>query len=455
MELALIFAAMYVGLLLIALAWNAIKAIKIIRTLAISFLRPQPEEELVSSPRVVITLVHGTWAGRAEWTASSSPLCSTLRKAANGPVRFERFIWTGRNSIAARRAAVDKLVSQLNAALARWPHADHFLIGHSHGGNIAFHALGDPTLGDGVLGLVCLSTPFLTVSRRDLASVGRTVFPWLPLLIFVLGVYVTVVIASSRLAGPVFDSVAVLATIVGIVLGVQLRPKRIARFSNETARALKYPNVPTSKVLVIRTFADEASTVIVATQFISWVSGMIWFAMSGLIGTINETVGMWRSRLTKRPVILTIVCLAILAVASVCENLSKTAVSPTYSAALSWVGVALVVLWLLVIGLVARGGWIMRFSGAVMLAFLATPFFLMISILGIAIGPEMLLAGFAFRVTAESTPPGGAWTVWQVPSDPLTARSDGALLMHSDTYQNEEALRIIAQWFARLNQDRS
>jgi hypothetical protein len=67
--------------------------------------------------------------------------------------------------------------------------------------------------------------------------------------------------------------------------------------------------------------------------------------------------------------------------------------------------------------------------------------------LGIATGPELLIAALLCRVTAESTPPGGGWTVWQVPKNPWSSDQD-ALLKHSTTYDEHESLVIVSQWLA-------
>jgi len=97
------------------------------------------------------------------------------------------------------------------------------------------------------------------------------------------------------------------------------------------------------------------------------------------------------------------------------------------------------------IAILARGGYVAEFFGALLIAVLASPSFLIMVALGIATGPELLIAALLFRVTPESTPPGGGWTVWQVPKDPWNT-AQGAVLMHSTTYENEESLAIVSRW---------
>ena len=49
-----------------------------------------------------------------------------------------------------------------------FPDAKLVLVCHSHGGNVALHALQDEELRGAVAGVVCLATPFLIAARREL-----------------------------------------------------------------------------------------------------------------------------------------------------------------------------------------------------------------------------------------------------------------------------------------------
>jgi hypothetical protein len=166
MYIALVLAGAYAGVLFAAFAWNAI-----VWTAQIAgglLARKQaPHDDLSISPHIVVTLVHGTWARHAAWTLPSSRLCRTLCKEAQGPVRFERFLWSGWNTVTSRHRAVTRLIAQLAASQTRWPHARHFVIGHSHGGNIAFQAMRERSVAERIAGLACLSTPFLCASSTS------------------------------------------------------------------------------------------------------------------------------------------------------------------------------------------------------------------------------------------------------------------------------------------------
>ena len=138
MTLALIIAGAYVGVLLAAIAWRAVAwAVRI--ALDLFSRKSTPTADSPTTPHVVVTLVHGTFARRADWTTESSPLCRTIRTTMHEPVRFEQFLWSGWNTVTSRNKAVERLISHLADVQTRWPQARHFVVGHSHGGNIALY----------------------------------------------------------------------------------------------------------------------------------------------------------------------------------------------------------------------------------------------------------------------------------------------------------------------------
>jgi hypothetical protein len=440
MNIALILAGAYAGVLLAAFAWNAIFWTT---RIAVELFSPKQvhHSDLSIAPHVVVTLVHGTWARRADWTTASSPLCRTICEVAHGPVRFEQFLWSGRNTITSRRKAVTRLISQLEASQSRWPHARHFVIGHSHGGNIAFQAMRERSVAARIVGLACLSTPFLCVSPRELGPVGRIALWWFPVVLALFCLAPVVKLFPS----PIEDTVGGIALIIALGFGFLVSP-RLTRFATTVADVLQYPDMPPSRVLIIRTFGDEASAALGAAHMISWIAELVWFTTSRFLGALLLTVETWRSVLARRWRLVAPACALLLGVAILPIAI---ATPPSWLEASGvFAGVTLAIL----LAILSRGGYVAAFLGALLIAVLATPSFLVIAILGIATGPELLIAALLFRVTAESTPPGGGWTVWQVPKDPRNA-AHSAFLMHSTTYQDEESLAIVAQWFGTLDQN--
>lgn len=125
-----------------------------------------PERVQVSGQRVV-TLVHGTFFPNAEWTQTSSNFSNDLRKHLLGVV-LRRFQWSGENSPSARHQASFKLLFYLEAISNEFPDCEHYVVAHSHGGSVALYCLQNGELQPFVAGAICLNTPFLQYSLRDL-----------------------------------------------------------------------------------------------------------------------------------------------------------------------------------------------------------------------------------------------------------------------------------------------
>jgi pimeloyl-ACP methyl ester carboxylesterase len=116
--------------------------------------------------KFVIVTIHGTFASGAEWPNPDSRFCSwlgeELQRGGATDIRIEDHRWSGANSDADRVAGSEALRTRL--ARIRREHPGHatFLIGHSHGGNVALHALNhSPEDRASVAGVVTLATPFL------------------------------------------------------------------------------------------------------------------------------------------------------------------------------------------------------------------------------------------------------------------------------------------------------
>lgn len=115
-----------------------------------------PHEDLI------ITLVHGTWFPSAQWARESSKLRIFLeqRLADRYNLRFEIFQWHGdfglpfNNSHHHRIRAGEQLCEKLIQLQEHYPTATHFVIAHSHGGNVALYAMRDPDVQRQVSGLI-------------------------------------------------------------------------------------------------------------------------------------------------------------------------------------------------------------------------------------------------------------------------------------------------------------
>lgn len=105
-----------------------------------SLLVPMGTE--VEHPKTLVVMVHGTWGRRTRFLQEKNRLHEKLQELLVGrePL-FCRLEWSGANLIFSRRCAAAALVEQLKQRIASAPSLRSIvLIGHSHGGNVAYDA---------------------------------------------------------------------------------------------------------------------------------------------------------------------------------------------------------------------------------------------------------------------------------------------------------------------------
>jgi hypothetical protein len=117
---------------------------------------------------IVVTLVHGTFDANAKWTERDSKLCAKLSQELGEDLHFDKFPWSGKNQQRDRESAVAQLADHLTAMSTTFPRSPHFLIGHSHGGNIIRWALGKRDLRTcSIMGVATISTPFIDIKEKN------------------------------------------------------------------------------------------------------------------------------------------------------------------------------------------------------------------------------------------------------------------------------------------------
>ena len=121
--------------------------------------------------RNVFILVHGTWARNSDWTKPGSAFQTLLTNHASG-CEISRISWRGRNREGDREQGVEQLKASIKEQFDLHPNAKHFVVAHSHGGNIAATAVADPEISRHLAGLVCFNTPFLVTVQRNLVSLA-------------------------------------------------------------------------------------------------------------------------------------------------------------------------------------------------------------------------------------------------------------------------------------------
>ena len=136
-------------------------------------------------PAFIITLVHGTFAPKADWiTKEDAILRTALNQAFAGQITCRSFNWCGGNSHPRRLRAAKELADDQVKSHSDYPNTPHFIIAHSHGGNLALYSMADAR--HSPAGIITMGTPFFKCEPRDLAGstkILRFGFAYLSLLL--------------------------------------------------------------------------------------------------------------------------------------------------------------------------------------------------------------------------------------------------------------------------------
>jgi hypothetical protein len=400
---------------------------------------------------VVITLVHGTWAERSEWTQEGSAFRSAFENALKDKVSFRVFPWTGRNSFGAREQASGELRAFLQEGFALHPKALHSIIAHSHGGNIALKALEDQRIRPRIATLTCLSTPFLTVAERNfgpsvvfnklafqigLGAAAAALIDWrIPF----LHRFAAKALATNANSLTNFGFVLLFA--LEIVLVWALLEVVLNVWRGYARRALEMQTIqPVSglRLLVIRPPADEASNALAATQFVAWLSTGLWQLSARVQTWLREAIDKWSQWSNRHKVWSYLLAVAILML-----SLWLTGDDTLRKARPRWLlGPILVGVTALVIrSLYVRA--IIYLALAIWTLIVGLLFLPVLAILCIAVLPfspwDALLMG-PLQIAAEAAPIGRC----EIMQLPPSIRSKG--LMHSATYEHRLAVQACVAW---------
>lgn len=432
--------ALGIALVLIVQAWR----------LGQRLLQARRERTIVRDPPAptdaiaAVFLVHGTFARHAAWTLSGSALRKSVARGFNGPVAFHRLLWSGANSVAARRAAARSLATKLTASLERHPNLRHYVIAHSHGGNIAMQALSQkPTLG-AQCKLICLSTPFLVLRPRpDLPVVKFSSFLSAFLISMLLVRSLNIWVSPSEPGWwdlPIGLGALALSTWFGV--SVTRMGPRIARELIENSRP---PRVPRENVLLLRTLADEASMGIAAANMISQVTHVVLQVPLGLVADAHQRVESIRLRY-KRYWWLALICVGIPILAL--RLLYDAPDDPNLGAEIAFLAVTGLLFAVLVF--LSDAGRLAILGAAFAINVMLAPVLALISILAMATGREMALANPHVEFFAEPAPVGD-WRLVVVGEDHPAPDMSSHMpaLQHSQSYLNPSALRQIEAWIKK------
>lgn len=354
----------------------------------------------------VLTLVHGTWSPNAPWVQSESPFSEYMEKRVDGLVAATRLNWTGSNTLTGRFQAAGWLRSRIDTVEKEYPTARHFIIAHSHGGNIAMYALRDPEIEKKVAGVICLGTPFLFPRPREFGPFGWTcISRGAGALFLVVGGLVSLTV---YIPGP--EALVLLARGAFIALVTIVGVKRVQEWIRDAERMRKrlaMPDLKHSQVFVVRAPGDEASGGLAGLRTAGTVLGLGWRRLAVPGGALVRLAARLRHRTARRWRLLRLP----ITVATIC---------------LGGIGGAYLTVAGLILGLLGSlASGILRF-----------------------VGKELAPFGLFLDVTIEASPP-GTWLVYQLgtpttesPEDSLIGRG----LDHSSIYTDPRALAAIADW---------
>jgi hypothetical protein len=427
--------------------------------------RSDGDLKLDCSPDVIITLVHGTWSQAADWTFPSSVLCQALSATlAPRSVGFCRHRWSGRNSMRARTIGARELTSQLQELLVSKPNARHFIIGHSHGGTISLDAL-NPAIVEKMRGLVCLSTPVLIPRIRTLDPLTETCFR---ITIFILCMILALVLVVQF--GLINSQARYVFWVVGMVTGAVISGSP-AFYGTSWTGSRDYSFIDRSKVLFLRTAGDEASAVLGAAHLLSWAFGKLLSLPALLLWAAHIRIQSWQRYVIINWLKFTVVFLTLLIAWMLTswlrdKGLDVAAAAKVIPILLNTILVLMAVLFFYGTPHSILATW----TVTIIIFFLLSPLFILLSLLALVIGPEIGPAALYMEVAAEVTPP-GEWNVaLVVPERRDLAKGAGKLpapfqllvtkgrptdvrlqefalsLEHSLAYQSPEAIERICRW---------
>jgi pimeloyl-ACP methyl ester carboxylesterase len=400
----------------------------------------------------VIVPIHGTWARKAKWIQPGSPLLSCLSKELGGAV-VEPFLWSGKNSHNARRRAAEDLRTHIGKLTMNIAGSQIVVIAHSHGGTVALYAVEDTKTLVNVAGLICLSTPFISVNSAPLSGSLPAFFPTLLASTFAI-VYALVLhprdVVTIFTSSLVTRDVAQYLNVACAFALVCILTRQSVLAGERAVEDLDVTPDPSLPLLIMRCSGDEASAALATSQFFTWITRRFWqtcTSLATLMGAYFEKNGPLESF----PAFLTVWgILVISTVAGIVFLGGPGQVSAKYDVQLSSASSLLVALPLglceitLLIGGYANACFILAellFKGISMIAHAAGALFLL------PFGPELGQAGLVADISVEASPR-GYWGVYQVQPVANDRGSSGRSFtyLHSLVYEHVDAINEMLRW---------
>lgn len=423
---------------------------------------------------IVVSLVHGTFGrlpgGDADWTRDGSVLRRSLGAALGDDVVFIPFRWSGMNWPAARYRAARRLRDHFGDTARRYADRSHYVVAHSHGGNVCLYALRDAERAGTALprGVVCLSTPFIAAQPRPI-TLFRFVATYAVLLVTFFAIVANLMGRVLPVLVPDVDpaNTVLYALVLNEVWLEFLLCSVLAWYATNGLVRLarrRRDEIAVDAVLVpvriYRSIADEASALLATSSFFSWLGALAWSLASALTIAV---AGIFAGLLFA-PVLL--LAAAILTVERLVgtrrlrSRMDRIARSRRFWTITVTIGtMAAFALWGFFLAGTRFGTAEMGYSMFVAALMAAVISFSALSGLGYGLTAPFL------EVTAEASPV-GSWTVhlfaartWD-PEGPVTGHiragaAKAVSLAHSAAYADERVLRGIAAWIAECEGHRA
>lgn len=397
-------------------------------------------------PRYVVHTVHGTWGKRSAWPGPSSELSRDIVSKLPGPARIEPLTWSGRNQVGARERAAHKLRVHLRKKFQEFPDARHFVVAHSHGGNVALMAAAEPDIANGLSGVATLSTPFLSSEVREVRTLDAST-AFIAALCTGLGYAAWRLFRGatwSDIGGP--TTLAIVAAWVAIAAGGLLF-RAMHRQAVRIDKAMPRTRLTPEQVAILRVQGDEPIAAIAGLR----LAGTISDALYGAVDRPLSAASSWLLQLWNYQALGHVLGRLVEWVAppSVAVPGATSMPNPLIDVVRThWpLGVALMLQTFfgaspLVHSLVLAVALLYALPAAfaVLVEAIRIPFALVSGLSLASIGLIAPFAGPYLNLAAEASPP-GRWTV--------TNLSGGGIyggLLHSKIYAQQELVAVITGW---------
>jgi pimeloyl-ACP methyl ester carboxylesterase len=330
---------------------------------------------------------------------------------------FHRFEWKGGNSVAARVKAAERLAGELRGLHANEQQANHFIIAHSHGGNIACYTLQDhPELQQQIAGVICLSTPFLHVQKRKVTPLDPEhliIFITAGLITFWLPMYLLVPEEVLWLYSGLFLFLVGWLALAGYGGQACIIYERMMKLTS-----------PLTQFFIVRVAADEASAALILLQV------SIWLMNKAVILVLFPLLSFkWLMRGTGR------------LVKSVAEASLESAFGLFLNLLLAPLGLLFVPVLLILAVL-------LLITVPILVVLLSIPLAIGMVMTALIVGVKLAAAHIYLDLSVEPAPP-GSHTICQFSFRGNVEERIKAILNHSIVYQSPEIATAIITWIRK------